>query len=112
MRNAARKSLTAPGGPPAPRRGRGTGVGVLPALEGVAHAVEPLGEGGAGTGEVEPDEAGAAAPERLAVGQRDSRLVEEERVRVAVRQVGLAAIEPGQIGRLRRGRADAGQLRP
>ena len=40
MRNAAGKSLAGPGG------------GVLPALEGVAHAVEPLGEGGAGTGEV------------------------------------------------------------
>src|SRR6266571_1331850 len=105
MRNAAGKPLAGAGGPTRSSPRKRAGVGVLPALEGVAHAVEPLGEGGAGTGEVEPDEAGAAAPERLAVGQRDSRLVEEERVRVAVRQVGLAAIEPGQIGRLRRGRA-------
>src|SRR6185295_19491579 len=52
------------------------------AAEGVAHAIEALGEHGARAAEVQPREALAAGAEGHAVVERHPRLLEEERVRI------------------------------
>jgi hypothetical protein len=90
---------------------------------GVPHALDGLAEDGRGGGEVQADEPGAAVAEHVTRADRDPGPVQEHAGRagqvaddmaagggaVRVVQAEGAAVQPGQVGRLRRPVADLGQ---
>src|SRR5437762_5579406 len=80
--------------------------------ERVPHPVEALLQQGSGAAEVEAHEARAATAERRAVAQRDARALEEEGERVAARNRGAPAVEPGEVGPFGRRHDDARQVLP
>ena len=70
-------------------------------VDGLADAAEALGEGGAGAGEVEADEAVRVLHEHVPALEQDARTVGEEHGQVLVRREVLAKVHPGEVGRLR-----------
>src|SRR5438094_1104084 len=75
--------------------------------ERAGQALEPFGQQRAGAAEVQTHEAVAAGAEQPAVVERNTRALEEERIRIVAVDTCAAAVEPRQIRRLRRRQRDA-----
>src|SRR5881394_3329121 len=77
--------------------------------ERAGQALEPFGQQRAGAAEVQTHEAVAAGAEQPTVVERNTRALEEERMRIAAGDTCAATVEPREIRGLRRRQRDAGE---